>query len=312
MPDFHKLPIKYRAKWDYGARSGPTKAVVFHMAEGTDVASYLVTERRAGVSVQYTIEQKTSRFGDGEIVRTLPERRISGSLAPDKIRRDNDPDGYYGAKHAKYALGDWWLNPNEAVISVEVAGRADDGPTPRQVESMIALFADIDRRYGRVIPLAHRDFANYKACPGRTPAIKLAFRTMGGHGKDFDQRPERRFMSTRGFIPGQVCDVQPGTGLHDTPGGKRIAVIEGDTPRALLGYAPPWDAHEWALISVTEVGGGNRTAWVRAGKIANVRPGAQPGDSTGNAKAAGWESALVRGVESLQALRTMGPGGAGR
>ena len=61
--------IPYPARYDYGSRSGyPTLAVVFHMAEGTNVAQYLSTGAVArGVSVHYTIEQG-GRFGDGEIV----------------------------------------------------------------------------------------------------------------------------------------------------------------------------------------------------------------------------------------------------
>jgi hypothetical protein len=68
VSEFHKLPIRYPARYDYGSRRGyPTKALVFHMAEGT-----------------------------------------------------NDPDGFYGVKHARHALGKWWSNPNVALVSVEV------------------------------------------------------------------------------------------------------------------------------------------------------------------------------------------------
>ena len=188
MRDLDRLPIRFPVKYDYGSRRGyPTKAVVFHMAEGANVARYLSSGDIArGVSVHHTIEQKNSSFRDGQTVRILPEQRMSGSIDPDSLRRANDPDGYYGVRHARHALGRWWGNPNVALISVEVAGRAKDGPTDRQVAAMVSLFEDVDRRYGRVIPLGHRDFQQVKPCPGQTAAIRRAFREMGGHGKDFD------------------------------------------------------------------------------------------------------------------------------
>lgn len=178
--------IPYPAAFDYGPRSKyPTLAVVFHMAEGTDVAQYLSRNPKRGVSVQYTIEQKTARWQDGDIVRCLAEDRISGSLDPTQVRTTNDP--YYGAHHAKYALGKWWKNPNTVVISVEVAGRAKKGPTKAQKASMVKLFKDIRERHPKVVPLGHRDFADYKACPGTTTRIKNAFRDMGGHGLDYER-----------------------------------------------------------------------------------------------------------------------------
>jgi len=174
-----------------------------------------------------------------------------------------------------------------AVISVEVAGRAKDGPTKRQVAAMVELFEDIDRRYGRVIPLGHRDFQQVKPCPGRTGAMRRAFREMGGHGKDFDSETERRFMSTRGFVPGQVCDVAEGARLFNYPGGKAIGKTESDVARQLLGYSP--NGRDFALVA-TDLGTG-RTAWVRASQVANVRPGDVVGDRFGDGRVVGLEEA---------------------
>ena len=310
MGDYHRLPIRYPAKYDYGSRRGyPTLAVVFHMAEGTGVARYLASGSIArGVSVHYTVEQGNG-FGDGEIVRILAEDRISGSIDPDTIRRTNDPNGFFGVKHNRAALGSWWTNPNAAVISVEVAGRAKDGPTPRQVESMVALFEDIERRYDRVVPLGHRDFQQVKPCPGQTAAIRRAFRDMGGHGTSYSDAPERRFMSTRGFTPGQVCDVADGAKMFNYPGGKSFGVVSGDgLTRHLLGYSP--GGREYALITTEIEGQAKRTAWVRADRIANVRAGGEPTDCErllANARAAAHESAHVKSIDWHQQQRTEGP-----
>lgn len=186
---FNRQPIPYPAANDYGPRpkTYPTLAVVFHMAEGKDVAQYLSRDPSRGVSVHYTIEQKTARWKDGEVVRCMGERRISGSINPNTLRTDNDP--YFGARHAKGALGGWHWNPNVVCITVEVAGRAKDGPTKAQKASMVALFKDIRRRYGKVVPLGHRDFQNVKPCPGTTARIKNAYKLMGGHGNSYSKKP---------------------------------------------------------------------------------------------------------------------------
>ena len=101
-------------------------------------------------------------------MRCLPEDRISGSIDPRTIRRGDDPGGYYGASHAKVAIGRYWpdTSPNLLVISVEVAGFAREGPTEAQQRSMVALWDDIRSRYPKVLPLGHRDWQDVKPCPG--------------------------------------------------------------------------------------------------------------------------------------------------
>jgi hypothetical protein len=260
------------------------------MAEGVNVAQYLSGGNIGrGVSVHYTIEQRTDRWKDGEVVRCLPERRISGSVNPDTIRRDNDPDGYYGVKWNKAALGRWWDNPNVAVISVEVAGRAEQGPTSAQVDSMVALYEEVERRYGGIDPLAHRDFQNVKPCPGKTPAIKEAFARMG-------RGTVRRYMSTRGYIPGQVCDVRADAPLFNYPGGPLIGRVTGESVRHFLGWSP--SGREFGLID-TDLGTG-RTAWTRAGNISNVRDVDDP--DTAAAFAAGRAHGLDEAEAAVDAI----------
>jgi hypothetical protein len=276
--------MPYPAAFDYGPRAGrPTLAVVFHMAEGQNVAQYLSRAPARGVSVHYTIEQQTSTWRDGEVVRCLPERRISGSINPHTIRKDNDPDGYYGAKWAREALGDLWSNPNVAVISVEVAGRAAEGPTRAQQDSMVALYEELDRRYGGIAVLAHRDFQNVKMCPGRSAGMKSALARMG-------RGEEQRYMSTRGFVAGQVCDVRPEAPLFDFPGGSRIGTVTGeDLTRSFLGWSPK--GRDFALVS-SDLKPAGRTAWIRAGDVANVRGSTPDGEAEYAAgRAAGLEEA---------------------
>ena len=94
-------------------------------------------------------------------------------------------------------------------------------------------------------------------------------------------------MSTRGFVPGQACDVADGARLSDYPGGKAIGKAEGDVTRQLLGYSP--NGRDFALVT-TDLGTG-RTAWVRASRVANARPGDVVGDRFAEGRLVGLEEA---------------------
>jgi hypothetical protein len=257
---FVDQPIPYPAAKDYGSRDRwPTLAVTWHMAEGRNVAQHLSRDPLRGVSVHYTIEQQTDRWKDGEVVRCLAEDRVSGSINPRTIRRGDDPDGYFGASHAKAALGSYWpdTSPNCLVISVEVAGFAKDGPTEAQQRSMVALWDELKTRYPRAIPLGHRDFQDVKACPGRTAAMKAAFVAMGGHGKSYS---EVRDVSTRDYVPGRICTVRAGSKLYDYPGGLAIGTVDPPLDRDYLGTDRSGD---YALVG-SVLDGKSRTAWVKA------------------------------------------------
>ena len=282
MSRFATQAIPYPAAKDYGSRNRwPTLAVVWHMAEGRNVARYLSRDPLRGVAVHYTVEQATERWRDGEVVRCLPEDRISGSINPRTIRRGDDPGGYYGASHAESAFGTYWpeTSPNCLVISVEVAGRAAEGPTEAQVRSMVALWDELKSRYPRAVPLGHRDFQDVKACPGRTPAMKAAFAAMGGHGTSYS---EVRDVSTRDYASGRVCTVRDDAKLHDFPAGPVVGQVNPPLVRDHLGRDRSGD---WALIS-SELDGKNRTAWVRAKAVSDIRPVPVPSPDCSSAIAA--------------------------
>ncbi len=154
------------------------RGFMVHVAEGNNVAAYLGRNPTRGVSVQYTVE------ADGVIVAMVPELRVAGSLNPAALRIDTGP--YYGRRHLDHVLGTAGArNPNRHVIAIEVAGTAKKGPNARQIASLVRLFRDCRRRYPRIKPLGHRDQMNLKPCPGSTPAMRAAFRGMGGHGADY-------------------------------------------------------------------------------------------------------------------------------
>lgn len=163
----------------WGRRRAQALGFVVHMAEGTNVWRYLSGGNVSrGVSVHFTVEE------NGEIVQMLDLSTVSGSINPTTIRRDDDDNGHFGWSHNKYVLKDWALNPNHAVITVEVAGRGKDGPNDRQVRSLDRLFQFLREKYPRIKPLGHRDFQKVKPCPGQKMWHK-GYTPMGGHGKDF-------------------------------------------------------------------------------------------------------------------------------
>lgn len=158
---------------DYGLRKGPVLAFVVHMAEGGGTVGFLSKpDVVRGVSVHYVIEYT------GRIVQMLLETHASGSINPADIRTTDDADGFYGATTAKAVLGSWWKDPNSAVISVEIEGFAASGPNAAQHGSLRTLVDDVRSRYPQIGLLGHRDFADYKACPGRL----IHWDDLGGHG----------------------------------------------------------------------------------------------------------------------------------
>lgn len=158
----------------YGPRKGPIKAFVIHMAEGAGTVGYLradSTPPARGVSVHYVIEYS------GRIVQMLKESDASGSVNPKSLRTTEGP-APYGAKVRKRVMGLWDHDPNSAVISVEIEGFAHDGPNSNQDAALVKLVNDVRSRFPTMGLLGHRDFQDYKACPGQ----RILWGAIGGHG----------------------------------------------------------------------------------------------------------------------------------
>ena len=166
---------------DYGKAAGPRLGITWHMAEGGGTVAYLAKDNPNGVSVHFVIDR------DGEIVRMLHLDHANGSIRPTAIRTTDDaPYRWagvpvtYGASAAAAVLGPWHRDPNSATLGVEIEGFAADGPSAVQAAAMVRLYADLAIRFPGIRSLAHRDFADYKACPGR----KLPWDRVGGHGPE--------------------------------------------------------------------------------------------------------------------------------
>lgn len=207
---------------DWGIRQAPALGFVLHMAEGWNVAQYLAYGNvLRNVSVHFTVER------DGEIIQQLDLDRISGSINPTTIRRDDDANGSFGYSHNRAVLGEWWSNPNHAVITVETAGFAKYGPNDVQIESIVRLFNALREKYPSIKPLGHRDFQNVKPCPGQKFFNKV-YPRLGGHGKDWS--PEKGGSKEQMITAGDTVkrksshyvELPEGVSVFKSPGGELL------------------------------------------------------------------------------------------
>lgn len=162
---------------EHGPRNASVMGITIHMAEGGGTVSWLT--RADGNSSHYVVEYS------GRITQMVVEDHWAGSINPNLIRKDNDaPYTFlgeritYGRAAALSALGLTAANnPNRYVIAIEVEGFAADGPNEKQNASLLRLVKDIRSRHGNLPCLGHRDFQNYKRCPGH----KVRWADYGGH-----------------------------------------------------------------------------------------------------------------------------------
>lgn len=226
---------------DYGVRRGPVMAFVVHMAEGGGTVGFLSRAQPRGVSVHYVIEYS------GRIVQMLLESHASGSIDPTKIRTTEGP-APYGATVRRRVMGAWDHDPNAAVISLEIEGFASDGPNPQQNAALVHLVTDVRSRYPAMGLLGHRDFADYKACPG----AHIPWAALGGHGparEDTDMA-----ISTRGLIltSDQAVNLPADTAILEQP--VAGAKLLGKTGGAVDYFGSP--ATGWKAVRV-DLGAGS-------------------------------------------------------
>lgn len=231
------------SKYHYGAAKMNALGVVAHMAEGGATVGFLsrTGSVSTGVSVHFVIEY------NGRVVQMLGLEEAGGSIRVSAIRKDNDQNGY-GRAVAVSVLGLAGANdPNSCTIQVEMEGFARTGPNAAQRASWAKLVDDL-RRWTAVArlklrgALGHRDFANYKACPGTSAAIWACFTAVGGHGR-FGAAPVEvkvdSFPIFEDTYPEWFGQLKPGEWLYDndrfaTSAGNKLLDLESNgKPRPL-------------------------------------------------------------------------------
>ena len=255
----------------YGLRRGPALAFLVHMAEGGGTVGYLSRQNPNGVSVHFVIEYS------GRIVQMLRLDQASGSVNPNLVRQDDDADGFFGATAARAVLGDWHRDPNSAVISVEIEGFASTGPNVAQRGSLIALAAEMAWAFPSIRGnLGHRDFANYKACPGRL----IPWASLGGHGL---YREASTTVNPNLHKPALICDVASAT-VYAKPEGPEQLIQFWNGGKGIFLYAeakvPTFGGKATRVPILLDMAGGDaedlRIGWVGTDRVSNVRSATPP------------------------------------
>lgn len=192
------LPYPYiHASHDYGRSPVAKQGIVVHLSEGCNPARYLSSGNvLRNVSANFTVEQ------DGEVIQMLPVQNTSGSINPRDVRKDTDDDGDWGRRWTRYYDDDILTGKvNQRTISIEVAGKARSrwgcdgltyppGPNMKQVDSLIELIERLRTKFPQRLGVnGHRDFTDWKACPGEGQGIKRLLEAVG-HGPEVAPAPE--------------------------------------------------------------------------------------------------------------------------
>lgn len=256
----------------YGLRKGPALAFLTHMAEGHGTVGYLSRQNPNGVSVHFVIESS------GRIVQMLSLDAASGSVNPQLIRQDDDTDGFFGATAARAVLGDWHRDPNSAVISVEIEGFASLGPNVAQRQALAELAGYVRSQLPSIRGnLGHRDFARYKACPGRL----IPWSSIGGHGL-YREAPVT--VNPNLHKPSLLCDVASSTVYAKLEGPEQLipawAGGKGIFLFAEAKVAKTSDGKATRVPILLDMAGGPaedlRIGWVGTDVVSNVRSATPP------------------------------------
>ncbi len=237
------------------------RAIVLHMAEGGGTVVWL-THPTNDNSSHFVVEYS------GRVVQMVREADADHSLHVDRPYGPpgGDDCGVFSLDVARELLGSGILDPNAYLFSVEMEGFAATGPNTAQVAGLRALIADLSRRHPTIRGLlGHRDFMDYKACPGCHVFDRF------GHGA---------FISAGPIAPAPEADM-PGLSLRFTdhaPGTVRVvgddhAIIRVDTGQYVP--VPAGQVREVVARVVLTVAAGTKPAGTRAYLVGN-EPGRLP------------------------------------
>jgi hypothetical protein len=236
------------------------RAIVLHMAEGGGTVEWL-THPTSDNSSHFVIEYSgrvVQMVADGDADHSLHTARPSGPPGPGDC-------GMFSLDIARDLLGDGIYDPNAYLIAVEIEGYAAAGPNPAQTVALRNLIDDLLGRHPSLRGLlGHRDFQNYKACPGCHVFDKF------GHGAFIGAGPlqpaqETADMFTLAIGRGRVL---ANTKVYPLPDSSSAPVQTFPVAADItwLGSVPGWYA------AIVTVGGALRAAWVPSSRVTVAEP----------------------------------------
>lgn len=170
IPGVTVLPFWQAPKYSPGTMR-EVRAITWHFAQGGGTDTWLTRQDGAQGNNSCHIVLKYS----GAIRQIVEFDDSSWSLHISYDSDTNDaPDyGIFGLRHVKDALGDGWADPNRYIIAIEIEGFYQDGPNGAQKATMLRLAQFLEGEFPKAVHLGHRDFQDYKPCPGPTPFKNL-------------------------------------------------------------------------------------------------------------------------------------------
>ena len=239
IPGVEILPF-WQAKYYTPNSIVEVRAIVWHFAQGGATDTWLThptNDNSSHLVLKYS----------GAVRQMVDFTDASHSLhvSFDDDSFDASNYGIFGIDFAKNALGTGFANPNRYLIAIEVEGFAAEGPNEAQKKTVLALARYLERQFPNAVHLGHRDFQDYKPCPG--PYL------------------------FRGLLPhaGRLETEVPALKLNAMTAARGVATVKTDVPHAAI------RVHDRGLIWLP---GGTRKAYVAKAKLDTPWPNHPSGD----------------------------------
>jgi len=298
IPGVTVLPF-WQAKYRTTGGMVSYDAIVWHFAQGGGTDSWLLHptgDNSSHIVLKYS----------GAIRQMVDFADAAHSL---HISRPDGPPGtgdygIFSLDAAQAALGDGWRDPNTQIITIEVEGFASSGANADQLETIPRLARWLEEQFPRAVHLGHRDFQNYKPCPGPT-----LFRGLLPHGGRLTTGQENELI----FIE---TERLPYGGRYVIPANKEVIGIKIDratgaiTKKVWAPRATASSASYDATITTNATRGnpyiratdGYFAGWlISAGQVDEVpNPAPQPTDTTPFTQA-DLDAAVAAAVAPLKA-----------
>jgi hypothetical protein len=165
IPGVTILPFKQAPKYTPGGMR-EVRAAAWHFAQGGGTDTWLTRLDGAQGNNSCHIVIKY----DGSIRQIVEFDDASWSLHISWDADSNDAPDYniFALRYVKEALGAGWSDPNRYIVAIEIEGFFQTGANAAQRRTIVALARFLEANYPKLVHLGHRDFQDYKPCPGPT------------------------------------------------------------------------------------------------------------------------------------------------